>query len=163
MRTQFNALVTNRNVFGFNQDRVVVSVCDETWRHAAQHHSARHASKRARGYARAASAVVCVSRPPAWPAWPCEFAWPLPGQRGSRCDACRRRSSPPRRSRVRGFSKPSDKPAERNARGSGLTHLFGQRPHFFLQPTVASVLYRRVFAFGREPWNLKNSILNRAS
>ena len=50
MRTYFNVAVTNRNVFGFGQDRVVSSV--DTCARAA-HLLSRHASHRARKSARA--------------------------------------------------------------------------------------------------------------
>ncbi len=47
MRTNINA-VTNCNVFGFGQDRVV-SLTNDSCAYAAQHLHSRHASKRARG------------------------------------------------------------------------------------------------------------------
>jgi hypothetical protein len=49
MRTNINAVVTNGNVFGFGQDRVVVSLDDATCMHAAQHLKSWHASKSGRG------------------------------------------------------------------------------------------------------------------
>ena len=52
MRTYFNVVVTNRNDFGFGQDRVVSSL-NATCAHAAQHLALWHASKRARESARA--------------------------------------------------------------------------------------------------------------
>jgi hypothetical protein len=52
MRTYFNVVITNRNVFGYGQDRVV-SALNATCAHAAQHHASRHASKRARESAQA--------------------------------------------------------------------------------------------------------------
>ena len=51
MRTNINAAVTNRNVFGFGQDRVV-SLWNDSCAFAAQHLASRHASKRARELAR---------------------------------------------------------------------------------------------------------------
>ena len=52
MRTSINNIVANVNVFGFGQDRVVVSSLADTCAHAAQHLETRHAtSKRARGWA----------------------------------------------------------------------------------------------------------------
>jgi hypothetical protein len=51
MRTYFNNVITNRTVFGLNQDRVV-SLSD-TCAHAAQHLASRHAAKRARSTDRA--------------------------------------------------------------------------------------------------------------
>lgn len=48
MRTSINNIVANVNVFGFGQDRVVVSSLSDTCAHAAQHLETRHA-KRARG------------------------------------------------------------------------------------------------------------------
>jgi hypothetical protein len=50
MRTYINNIVANVNVFGFGQDRVVVSSLIDTCAHAAQHLETRHA-KRARGWA----------------------------------------------------------------------------------------------------------------
>jgi hypothetical protein len=50
MRTSINNIVANVNVFGFGQDRVVVSSLADTCAHAAQHLETRHA-KRARGWA----------------------------------------------------------------------------------------------------------------
>jgi hypothetical protein len=47
MRTSINGTFTNRNVIGFNQDRVVLS-WNDTYAHAAQHLASWHASKRAR-------------------------------------------------------------------------------------------------------------------
>jgi hypothetical protein len=52
MRTNFNATVTNRNVFGLNQDRVV-SLSTYSCADAAQHLALWHASKRARDLGRA--------------------------------------------------------------------------------------------------------------
>ena len=52
MRTNVNTAVTNRNVFGFGQDRVVSSWSD-SYACAAQHLEPRHASKRARATATA--------------------------------------------------------------------------------------------------------------
>jgi hypothetical protein len=49
MRTNVISTVTNRNVFGYGQDRVVTSADDSSCAHAAQHLLSRHASKRARG------------------------------------------------------------------------------------------------------------------
>jgi hypothetical protein len=51
MRTYLNTVVTNRNVFGFGQDRVVSSL--DTCAHAAQHLVSRHAGLCARELARA--------------------------------------------------------------------------------------------------------------
>jgi hypothetical protein len=51
MRTNFNVIVANVNVFGYGQDRVVVSSLFGTCAHAAQHLETRHTSKRARGWA----------------------------------------------------------------------------------------------------------------
>ena len=48
MRTNFTAVVTNGNVYGFGQDRVVSSKVDASCAHAAQHLALWHASKRAR-------------------------------------------------------------------------------------------------------------------
>jgi hypothetical protein len=48
MRTIINAAFTYRNVFGLNQDRVVL-LCREVVAHAVQHLASWHASKRARG------------------------------------------------------------------------------------------------------------------
>lgn len=48
MRTNMNSVVTNRNVFGYGQDRVVVSSKDASCAHAAEHLASWHASKRAR-------------------------------------------------------------------------------------------------------------------
>jgi hypothetical protein len=48
MRTSINNIVANVNVFGFGQDRVVVSSLSGTCATAAQHLETRHA-KRARG------------------------------------------------------------------------------------------------------------------
>jgi hypothetical protein len=48
MRTSINTAFTNCNVFGFNQDRVVLS-WNDTYAHAAQHLASWHASKRAGG------------------------------------------------------------------------------------------------------------------
>ncbi len=48
MRTYISVAVTNRNVFGFGQSRVVVS-SNDTCAHAAQHLASWHASKRACG------------------------------------------------------------------------------------------------------------------
>ncbi len=48
MRTSINNIVANVNVFGFGQDRVVVSSLLGTCANAAQHLETRHA-KRARG------------------------------------------------------------------------------------------------------------------
>lgn len=52
MRKSFTTVVTNRNVFGLNQDRAV-SLRDGACAHATQHLAARHASKCARSYRRA--------------------------------------------------------------------------------------------------------------
>ena len=52
MRTNFNLVVTNSNVIGFGQDRVVSSL-KATYAPAAQHLAVWHASKRARESARA--------------------------------------------------------------------------------------------------------------
>ncbi len=52
MRTNFNAALTNRNVFGSNQDRVVSS-WTKSCADAAQHLALWHASKRARDLGRA--------------------------------------------------------------------------------------------------------------
>ena len=51
MRTNINTSVTNRNVFGFGQDRAV-SLWNDSCAYAAQHLASRHASKRARELAR---------------------------------------------------------------------------------------------------------------
>lgn len=51
MRTSINNIVANVNVFGFGQDRVVVSSLSGTCAYAAQHLETRHA-KRARGWAK---------------------------------------------------------------------------------------------------------------
>jgi hypothetical protein len=51
MRTNFNTAVTNRNVFGLNQDRVV-SLWTKSCADAAQHLASWHASKRARDLGR---------------------------------------------------------------------------------------------------------------
>ncbi|MBI3837718.1 MAG: hypothetical protein HY288_07265 [Planctomycetia bacterium] len=70
MRTSIDAAFTNRNVFGFNQDRVVLS-WNDTYAHAAQHLASWHASKRAgglsgamkrRGTAVVAGAVLAVKQ-----------------------------------------------------------------------------------------------------
>ncbi|HEX3725095.1 MAG TPA: hypothetical protein VHV08_02585 [Pirellulales bacterium] len=50
MRTYINAVVTNGNVFGFGQDRVVSSLNDVTYACAAQHLQMWHASKREHGH-----------------------------------------------------------------------------------------------------------------
>lgn len=50
MRTSINTIVASVNVFGFGQDRVVVSSLIDTCAYAAQHLETRHA-KRARGWA----------------------------------------------------------------------------------------------------------------
>ena len=52
MRTYFNTVVTNRNVFGSNQDRVV-SLGTKSCASAAQHLALWHAGKCARGTGRA--------------------------------------------------------------------------------------------------------------
>jgi len=52
MFTYSNTVVTNRNVFAYGQDRVVLSL-DASNAHAAQHLSSWHASKRARSLGRA--------------------------------------------------------------------------------------------------------------
>ena len=51
MRTSINSIVANVNVFGYGQDRVVVSSLFDTCACAAQHLETRHVSKRARGWA----------------------------------------------------------------------------------------------------------------
>lgn len=67
MRTYFNAVVTNGNVFGLGQDRVVSSQVDATCAHAAQHLESWHASKRARSLwrhlKRRATAVMAGAAP----------------------------------------------------------------------------------------------------
>jgi hypothetical protein len=67
MRTYTNATVTNGNVFGFGQDRVVSLRNVDTCAHAAQHLSSRSARERARGLASApwralAAAMATVAR-----------------------------------------------------------------------------------------------------
>ncbi len=52
MRPFSNVEVTNRNVFGFRQDRVVVSTSSDVCAHAAQHLS-WHAAARVRSLANA--------------------------------------------------------------------------------------------------------------
>ncbi len=53
MRTSIISIVANVNVFGFGQDRVVVSSLIDACAYAAQHLETRHA-KRARGWAKRA-------------------------------------------------------------------------------------------------------------
>jgi hypothetical protein len=48
MRTNLNSVVTNRNVFGYRQDRAVSSLNDGSCARAAQHLASWHASKHAR-------------------------------------------------------------------------------------------------------------------
>lgn len=60
MRTNIFTAVTNRNVFGFGQDRVVSLWIDSCVR-ARQHLHVRHASRRAVGIVRAAKRRVYVT------------------------------------------------------------------------------------------------------
>jgi hypothetical protein len=67
MRTYFNSVVTNGNVFGFGQGRVVSSQVDATCAPAAQHLESWHASKRNRSLRRLlkrrAAAVMAGAAP----------------------------------------------------------------------------------------------------
>jgi len=60
MRTNIFTAVTNRNVFGFGQDRVV-SLWIDSCASAAQHLHVRHASRRAVGIVRALKRRVYVT------------------------------------------------------------------------------------------------------
>jgi hypothetical protein len=53
MRTNINAIVTNRSVFGFGQDSAVATRNDVTCADAAQHLSPWHAGQYARSLSRA--------------------------------------------------------------------------------------------------------------